>query len=254
MPAIDALLRTMLERGGSDLHLTVGLPPKSRISGGLAPIGDEPITAARMETYLSEICPPHRWTDFLERRDLDLAYEIAGLARFRGNYLYNHWGMAAVFRQIPSKILSFEELKLPEALKKLCHLHEGLVLVTGPTGSGKSTTLAAMIDYINTHLARHVITIEDPIEFVHPHKKSTIVHREVGEHTRTFGAALKGPCAMIPTSCCWARCASWRRSSWPSAAPPWACSSSARSTPITLPKPSTASSTPSLPTSRIRCG
>lgn len=192
MPAIDSLLRTLLERGGSDLHLTVGLPPKGRLSGALIPLAGEPVTAAQMEVYLKEICPPARWADFLERSDLDLAYEIPGLARFRGNFLCNHWGQAAVFRQIPSKILSFEELALPEALKKLCHLQEGLVLVTGPTGSGKSTTLAAMIDYINTNFSRHIITIEDPIEFVHKNKLSTIVHREVGEHTRSFGDALKG--------------------------------------------------------------
>jgi twitching motility protein PilT len=192
MAAIDSLLRLMLEKGGSDLHLTVGLPPKARISGALAPLGDQPIEAAKMEVLLKEICPERRWNDFLERKDLDLAHEIPGLARFRGNYLYNHWGQAAVFRQIPSKILSFDDLKLPEALKKLCHLTEGLVVVTGPTGSGKSTTLAAMIDYINTNLGRHIITIEDPIEFVHQNKKSVIVHREVGEHTRTFADALKG--------------------------------------------------------------
>jgi twitching motility protein PilT len=192
MAAIDSLLRTMLDKGGSDLHLTVGLPPKSRISGALVPIGDTALTAAQMEIYLKEICPAKRWADFLEKKDLDLAHEVPGLARFRGNYLYNHWGQAAVFRQIPAKILSFSQLNLPEALKKLCHLDQGLVVVTGPTGSGKSTTLAAMIDYINDNLARHIITIEDPIEFVHPCKKSTIVHREVGEHTETFGAALKG--------------------------------------------------------------
>ena len=192
MPAIDHLLRTMLERGGSDLHLTVGLPPKARISGALTPIADEPVSATRMEQYLQEICAPHRWREFLERKDLDLAHEIPGLARFRGNFLYNHWGQAAVFRQIPSKILSFDDLKLPEALKKLCHLQEGLVLVTGPTGSGKSTTLAAMIDYINTHSSKHIITIEDPIEFVHTNKRSIIVHREAGEHTRSFADALKG--------------------------------------------------------------
>ena len=139
MAAIDVLPRTMLERGGSDLHLTVGLPPKARMSGTLAPIGDHPIDAATMEALLKEICPEKRWADFLERKDLDLAHEIPGLARFRGNYLYNHWGQAAVFRQIPAKILSFEELKLPEALKKLCHLDQELVVVTGPTGSGKST-------------------------------------------------------------------------------------------------------------------
>jgi twitching motility protein PilT len=182
----------MLEKGGSDLHLTVGLPPKSRISGSLQPIGDTPLDARTLEGWLKEICPEKRWLDFLERRDLDLAHEVPGLARFRGNYLYNHWGQAAVFRQIPAKTLSFEDLKLPEALKKLCHLDQGLVVVTGPTGSGKSTTLAAMIDYINSNLARHIITIEDPIEFVHPVKKSVIVHREVGEHTESFATALKG--------------------------------------------------------------
>ena len=192
MAAIDQLLRTMLDQGGSDLHLTVGLPPKARISGSLQPIGDSVVGAVAMETLLQEICPAKRWSDFLERKDLDLAYEVPGLARFRGNYLYNHWGQAAVFRQIPAKILSFEDLKLPEALKKLCHLDQGLVVVTGPTGSGKSTTLAAMVDYINSNLARHIITIEDPIEFVHPVKKSVIVHREVGEHTESFAAALKG--------------------------------------------------------------
>ncbi|HVU16811.1 MAG TPA: type IV pilus twitching motility protein PilT [Candidatus Didemnitutus sp.] len=192
MAAIDQLLRTMLDKGGSDLHLTVGLPPKARISGALQPIAEKPLDAATMESLLKEICPEKRWADFLDRKDLDLAYEIPGLARFRGNFLYNHWGQAAVFRQIPAKIMSFEELKLPEAIKKLCHLDQGLVVVTGPTGSGKSTTLAAMIDYINTNLAKHIITIEDPIEFVHPVKKSVIVHREVGEHTESFATALKG--------------------------------------------------------------
>ena len=192
MAAIDSLLRTMLEKGGSDLHLTVGLPPKSRISGALQVIREGAVTAKEMEALLKEITPEKRWADFLERKDLDLAHEVAGLARFRANFLYNHWGQAAVLRQIPAKILSFSTLNLPEALKKLCHLDQGLVVVTGPTGSGKSTTLAAMIDYINDNLARHIIPLEDPIEFVHPCKKCTIVHREVGEHTETFGAALKG--------------------------------------------------------------
>jgi twitching motility protein PilT len=192
MAAIDQLLRIMLEKGGSDLHLTVGLPPKSRISGSLQPIGDSVLDAKTMEGLLKEICPERRWLDYLDRKDLDLAHEVTGLARFRGNFLYNHWGQAAVFRQIPAKILSFDDLKLPEALKKLCHLDQGLVVVTGPTGSGKSTTLAAMIDYINSNFSKHIITIEDPIEFVHPNKKSVIVHREVGEHTQSFAAALKG--------------------------------------------------------------
>jgi twitching motility protein PilT len=192
MAEIDMLLRSMVDKGGSDLHLITGMPPKARISGSIQAIAENPLDAAAMERLMKEIVPERRWKDFLERRDLDLAHEIEGFARFRGNFLYNHWGKAAVFRQIPAKILSFDELKLPEAIKKLCHLKEGLVVVTGPTGSGKSTTLAAMIDYINSNLCRHIITIEDPIEFVHPVKKSVIVHREVGEHTETFASALKG--------------------------------------------------------------
>jgi twitching motility protein PilT len=192
MAEIDTLLKSMVEKGGSDLHLMTGQPPKARISGSLQPIAEKTLDSAGISRLLKEIVPERRWTEYLERRDLDLAHEIAGFARFRGNYLYNHWGQAAVFRQIPAKILSFDELKLPEAIKKLCHLNEGLVVVTGPTGSGKSTTLAAMIDYINTNLCRHIITIEDPIEFVHPVKKSVIVHREVGEHTESFASALKG--------------------------------------------------------------
>ncbi|MEO7415006.1 MAG: PilT/PilU family type 4a pilus ATPase [Opitutaceae bacterium] len=192
MAAIDPLLRSMLDKGGSDLHLTIGLPPKARISGSLVPLSDSPVEAKAMETLLKDLVPERRWNDYLDRKDLDLAHEIPGVARFRGNFLYNHWGQGAVFRQIPAKILSFDELKLPEALKKLCHLNEGLVVVTGPTGSGKSTTLAAMIDYINSNFCKHIITIEDPIEFVHPVKKSVIVHREVGEHTESFATALKG--------------------------------------------------------------
>jgi twitching motility protein PilT len=192
MAAIDALLRATLERGGSDLHLTIGLPPKARISGSLLALAGPPLDAATVQHLLQEICPQNRWNEFLERHDLDMAYEIPGVARFRCNFLFNHWGVAAVFREIPVKILSFETLKLPATLKKLCQLDQGLVLVTGPTGSGKSTTLAAMIDFINETRAKHIITIEDPIEFVHQNKKSVIVHREVGEHAASFAAALKG--------------------------------------------------------------
>ena len=113
MSALDTLLRQMLEKGGSDLHLTVGLPPKTRISGSLVTLNTTVVDAKTMEALLSGICPPRRWADFLERKDLDLAHEIPGVARFRGNFLYNYWGQAAVFRQIPAKILSFDELKLP---------------------------------------------------------------------------------------------------------------------------------------------
>jgi twitching motility protein PilT len=192
MPAIDSLLRLMLEKGGSDLHLTVGLPPKIRVSGALTPIAVRPVDAPTMETLLREICPERRWADYLRNHDLDLAHEIPGLARFRANFLFNHWGMAAVLRQIPAKIIPFETLGLPESLRKLCQLDQGLVVVTGPTGSGKSTTLAAMIDLINRTQSRTIITIEDPVEFVHSNNRSVIVHREVGEHTASFAAALKG--------------------------------------------------------------
>ena len=192
MAAIDALLRATLEKGGSDLHLCIGLPPKARIAGSLVSLGGPALDAPTMQRLLKEICPENRWNDFLDRHDLDTAYEIPGVARFRCNYLYNHWGMAAVFREIPVKILSFDALKLPPTLKKLCQLDQGLVLVTGPTGSGKSTTLAAMIDHINETRSKHIITIEDPIEFVHQNKKSVIVHREAGEHTASFASALKG--------------------------------------------------------------
>jgi twitching motility protein PilT len=145
-----------------------------------------------MERLLQEICPEHRWRHFLEHGDLDLAHEIDGLARFRGNFLYNHWGMGAVFRQIPTQIPTVEQLDLPKQVLELCWLSKGFVVITGPTGSGKSTTLAALIDFINNNRTDHIITIEDPIEFVHPVKQSIIVHREVGEHTESFAAALKG--------------------------------------------------------------
>ena len=151
-----------------------------------------------MQQILSEISSEDQWHHFLDTKDLDLAHEISGLARFRGNFLYNHWGQAAVFRQIPAKILSFDDLKLPDILKKICNFNEGLVLVTGPTGSGKSTTLAAMIDYINDHQKKHIITIEDPIEFVHPNKESVIVHREVGQHSHSFADALRGAMRADP--------------------------------------------------------
>jgi twitching motility protein PilT len=199
MPAIDALLRSVRDKDGSDLHLMVGIHPRARVSGSLTDLTEFPkSTPERVEELLKEICAPHRWEHFVKHHDLDFAYEIPGLARFRVNYLRNAWGMAAVFRQIPSKILSFDDLDLPEALKKLCHLREGLVLVTGPTGSGKSTTLAAMIDYINATSTRHIVTVEDPIEFVHTNKRSIIVHREIQEHTESFADALKGAMRADP--------------------------------------------------------
>ncbi|MBQ9500624.1 MAG: PilT/PilU family type 4a pilus ATPase, partial [Lentisphaeria bacterium] len=172
---------------------------KARIHGNIQCLDDDVLDAERMEYMLHEICIPEwRWTDFMKRRDLDFAHEIPGLARFRCNFMYNFHGMGAVLRQIPSKILTLEDLKLPAVLKDICNYKSGLVLVTGPTGSGKSTTLAAMIDYINENTSKHIITIEDPIEFVHPSKNCTIVHREVGIHSRSFPDALRGAMRSDP--------------------------------------------------------
>ena len=198
-PMINKYLRQMLEMGGSDLHLSINFPAKARIHGNIQCLDDDVLDAERMEYMLHEICIPEwRWTDFMKRRDLDFAHEIPGLARFRCNFMYNFHGMGAVLRQIPSKILTLEDLKLPAVLKDICNYKSGLVLVTGPTGSGKSTTLAAMIDYINENTSKHIITIEDPIEFVHPSKNCTIVHREVGIHSRSFPDALRGAMRSDP--------------------------------------------------------
>ena len=198
MASLDTYLQQMLENDGSDLHLSVGSVPKIRGSGRISALSDEIITADKMSELLQSVTPPERWADYLLNHDLDLAYEISGLARFRGSFFYNHWGQAAVFRQIPAEILSFDTLKLPEVLKDVCQYKEGLVLVTGPTGSGKSTTLAAMMDYINENFQKHIITVEDPIEFVHLKKKSVIVHREVGEHSHSFSNALRGAMRADP--------------------------------------------------------
>ena len=199
MPIIDDYLREMLSMKGSDLHLSINYPVKYRISGNLKPANDEIITPEFMDQMLKEIClPADRWDTFLEKHDLDFAYEIEGLARFRCNYMCNYYGHAAVLRQIPSKILTVEDLHLPQILLDICKIKSGMVLVTGPTGSGKSTTLAAMIDYINTTMQKHIITIEDPIEFVHKNKASTIVHREVGIHSKSFPIALRGAMRSDP--------------------------------------------------------
>jgi twitching motility protein PilT len=192
MPIIDDYLRRMLELDGSDLHLMNGMPPRIRATGRMRamdefPVLDQPLT----EQIMREICADEPWELFLENNDLDVAYEIPGLARFRVNFLRSHLGMGAVLRQIPAKILTLEQLNLPKAIRDICYYESGLVFVTGPTGSGKSTTLAAMIDFINKNFAKHIITIEDPVEFVHQNHKSIIVHREVGLHARSFGRALE---------------------------------------------------------------
>ena len=198
-PIINKYLRQMLSMGGSDLHLSINFPAKARIHGNIIPLDDNVITPEFMAELMEEIClPAKRWTHFMKTHDLDFAHEIPGLARFRCNFYYNYHGMACILRQIPSKILTLADLKLPEVLKEICAYRSGLVLVTGPTGSGKSTTLAAMIDYINETFSKHIITIEDPIEFVHPNKYCTIVHREVGIHSHSFPQALRGAMRSDP--------------------------------------------------------
>ncbi|SDE21977.1 type IV pilus twitching motility protein PilT [Desulfuromonas thiophila] len=192
MAQIDRLFDQLLARGASDLHLLQGQPPKIREHGRLVALaGEDPIDEARMLAYLKEICPPEKWTEFQASNDLDFAYEKDEQARFRANYYGQLHGLGAVFRVIPTRILTLQDLHLPEVLKSFAALRAGLVLVTGPTGSGKSTTLAAIIDYINETSARYILTIEEPIEFVHPNKRSVFCQREVGSDVRSFSDGLR---------------------------------------------------------------
>lgn len=191
MPIIDAYFHKLIEAGGSDLHLTQGQPPKVRVHGSIKPISDEILTESILETMMREICEPRAWERYREKGDLDFAYEMDSDSRFRCNYLRQISGYGAVFRIIPTKIATLEQLGVPPVIKEFGHMRSGLVLVTGPTGSGKSTTLAALIDYINTNFNRHIITIEEPIEFVHRNKRSIITQREVPIQTPTFSDGLR---------------------------------------------------------------
>lgn len=198
MAIIDELLQGMLAESGSDMHMMVNEPPRIRVHGDLAPLDMPPLVDVEVEMLLKEICPEGRWQPFLETGDLDFAYEIPKVARFRCNYLHDYRGLAAVFRVIPSKIATLDQLHLPAVLRRICEYRDGLVLVTGPTGSGKSTTMAAMIDYINRQHRRKIITVEDPIEFVHENRKSVILHREVGQHAPSFASALRSAMRANP--------------------------------------------------------
>ncbi len=189
---IDSLLLSMLERKASDLHISAGVVPMFRVDGEMVPVGGcEAFSPEQIQRILLPIVPPRNRQEFSDHHDSDFAYELEGKARFRVNIFVDMHGMGAVLRVIPSKILTVEDLRLPTELLSLCQLPKGLVLVTGPTGSGKSTTLAALIDYINRNRSAHIITIEDPIEFVHPNKKCLINQRQVGEHTDSFKKALR---------------------------------------------------------------
>ena len=192
MARLDELLRNLKEKGGSDLHMVAGLEPRIRVHGDLKPVeGWSVLEHDDLMAMLQELASPRHWDEYSRTDDVDFAYGLEGVARFRANYFAQQNGAAAVFRIIPEKIVPIEDLNLPPSIESLAELRSGLVVVTGPTGSGKSTTLAAIIDRINRDHARHIVTIEDPVEFVHQNKESVLSHREVGEHSKGFAPALR---------------------------------------------------------------
>jgi twitching motility protein PilT len=189
---IDKFLRLLVERKGSDLHLSAGEKPCVRIDGDIRKLDEFPVMSPEdTKRILMEIAGSRYRQQFEEHNDTDFAYEIPGLARFRVNFFSDRRGMGGVLRVIPSKTVTVEDLKLSQAIQNLCYLSKGLVLVTGPTGSGKSTTLCALVDLINRTRSDHIITLEDPIEFVHENKKCLVNQREIGSHTDSFKNALR---------------------------------------------------------------
>ena len=192
MAKIDAFFKLMHEQGASDLHLTASQPPSLRIRGDIERIKYKVLDNDDLRGMLYEITPEEKIKVFEETGDVDFGYEIPGLARYRANFFMQKNGVGAVFREIPTSIMTAEQLGLPPVISKLATLPRGLVLVTGPTGSGKSTTLASIIDVANRNRKDHIITIEDPIEFVHQSQGCIVNHREIGIHTRSFASALRG--------------------------------------------------------------
>ncbi|MDD5154740.1 MAG: type IV pilus twitching motility protein PilT [Desulfovibrionales bacterium] len=191
MAQIDAFFKLMHEQGASDLHLISGSQPILRIRGEMERVKYKVMENDELKTMLYEITPEDKIKIFEETGDLDFGHEIPGLARYRANFFMQKYGIGAVFREIPNDILSAEQLGLPAVVKNLATLPKGMILVTGPTGSGKSTTLAAIVDHANATRKDHIITVEDPIEFVHKSKGCIVNHREVGTHTKSFAAALR---------------------------------------------------------------
>lgn len=191
MARIDALFNMMKEQGASDLHLSAGNPPIFRQHGEMVRLNFKALGHDELKAILFEILSEKQQAHFSETKDLDFAYEVPGLARFRGNIMMQYRGIAAVFRIIPTRILTADELGLPEGVRRMTNFKKGMVLVTGPTGSGKSTTLAGMIDLINSTRKEHILTFEDPLEFIHGNKMSLMNQRQIGEHTESFATALR---------------------------------------------------------------
>jgi twitching motility protein PilT len=189
--SLHQLLKVMVEKGASDMHITTGTPPQLRIDGELVPLKTTPMTGAETKTICYSILTDAQKHKFEEENELDLSFAVKGLSRFRANIYMQRGAVAAAFRTIPFKIMTCQELNLPQAISDLTNKPRGMVLVTGPTGSGKTTTLAALIDKLNTEMHGHILTIEDPIEYLHPHKNSVVNQREVGADTSSFKKALK---------------------------------------------------------------
>jgi twitching motility protein PilT len=190
MARIDAILKLVKEQGASDLHLTSGSPPMIRLNGEITPIPHEPLTREACEVLLFELMDPAARARYDQSKDVDFSYEVPGVARARCNIFEHSKGPAGAFRMLPSQVLTMDELGLPQALSRFTELPRGLVVVTGPPGTGKSSTLAALIDHINRTQKKHILTIEDPIEFRHPNQQCLVTQREVGRNTPTFAKAL----------------------------------------------------------------
>lgn len=198
MPELDHLFKKLKNQKASDLHLLVGNPIKMRIDGDLESVSKKPMTSRKLTKILQELVSKEQWSQFLSNHELDFSYALPDVMRLRGSYFMTEQGLGAVFRIIPEHIPSIKTLGIPKAVTKFSNLESGLVLVTGPTGSGKSTTLAALIDLINTNQSKHIILIEDPTEYVHHDKKSFLAQREVGTHTASFSRAIRGAMRQDP--------------------------------------------------------
>ncbi len=197
-PTLNQMLKTMVEQGGSDLHITTNSPPQVRVDGVLKPLNLPPLTPSETKQIAYSILTDNQKHRLEEDLELDFSFGIKGLARFRANVFHQRGAIAAAFRQIPYEIRSFRELGLPAVVEKICEKPRGLVLVTGPTGSGKSTTLAAMLDKVNRERAEHIVTIEDPVEYLHSHKKCIVNQRELHADTHSFANALRSALRQDP--------------------------------------------------------